>query len=68
MPKVYDAVYRTALEQQVPKPLIDQLIRIFAFDVDFQARITPGDSIEVFHSLPEDDPDASEPGNSVTPR
>ncbi len=61
LPKVYDAVYRTALEQQVPKPLIDQLIRIFAFDVDFQARITPGDSIEVFHSLPEDGADASDP-------
>ena len=39
---LYDAVYETALEQQVPTPLIDQLIRIFAFDVDFQARISPG--------------------------
>lgn len=36
LPKLYDAVYRTALEQQVPAPLVDQLIRIFAFDVDFQ--------------------------------
>jgi murein DD-endopeptidase MepM/ murein hydrolase activator NlpD len=61
LPKLYDAVYRTALEQQVPKPLIDQLVRVFAFDVDFQARITPGDTLEVFHSLPGDDPDAAEP-------
>jgi murein DD-endopeptidase MepM/ murein hydrolase activator NlpD len=61
LPRVYDAVYQTALEQQVPKPLIEQLIRIFAFDVDFQARIGAGDSIEVFHSLPDTDPDASEP-------
>lgn len=61
MPKVYDAVYRTALEQEVPKALIDQLVRVFAFDVDFQARISPGDTIEVFHSLPEDDAAASEP-------
>jgi len=63
LPKVYDAVYRTALEQQVPKSLIDQLIRTFAFDVDFQARITPGDTLEVFHSLPSDesDPDAGDP-------
>lgn len=61
MPKVYDAVFRTALEQQVPKPLIDQLIRIFAFDVDYQARMSPGDTLEVFHSLPDEAPDASEP-------
>jgi len=63
LPKVYDAVYRTALEQQMPKSLIDQLVRVFAFDVDFQARITPGDTLEVFHSLPSDDPDpdAAEP-------
>ncbi len=62
LPKLYDAVYRTALEQQVPAPLVDQLIRIFAFDVDFQARVTPGDSIEVFHSIQDlEDRDAPEP-------
>lgn len=62
LPRVYDAVYETALEQQVPTPLIDQLIRIFAFDVDLQSRITPGDSLEVFHSLPDpSDRDATDP-------
>jgi murein DD-endopeptidase MepM/ murein hydrolase activator NlpD len=60
MPRLYDAIYETALEQQVPPPLIDQLVRIFAFDVDYQARVTPGDSIEVFHSLP--DPQDTESG------
>ncbi len=62
IPKLYDAVYQTALKQEMPPQLIDQLIRIFAYDVDFQARITPGDSMEVFHSLPDSsDPDASDP-------
>jgi murein DD-endopeptidase MepM/ murein hydrolase activator NlpD len=61
MPRVYNAIFRTALEQQVPRPLIDKLIRIFAFDVDYQARMSPGDSIEIFHSLPDENPDASEP-------
>ncbi len=61
-PKLYDAVYTTALEQQIPKPLIDQLIKIFAFDVDFQARTKPGDSLEVLHSMGDPtDRDASEP-------
>ena len=62
LPKLYDAVYETALEQQIPKPLIDQLIRIFAYDVDFQSRITPGDTMEVFHSLPDaSDRDGGDP-------
>jgi murein DD-endopeptidase MepM/ murein hydrolase activator NlpD len=52
-PTLYDALYQTALAQQVPKPLIEQLIRIFAYDVDFQARVSPGDSMEVFHSMPD---------------
>ena len=47
MPKVYDALYETALEQQVPQPLIDQLIKIFAFDVDYQSRVAPGDQVKV---------------------
>lgn len=61
MPRLYDALYETALEQQVPSPLIEQLVRIFAYDVDFQARISPGDTLEVFHSLPETGEDAGEP-------
>jgi len=61
MPRLYDAVYETALAQEVPPQLIEQLVRIFAYDVDFQARISPGDTLEVFHSLPEDSPDAAEP-------
>ncbi len=61
MPRLYDAVYQTALEQEVPPALIEQLVRIFAYDVDFQARISPGDTLEIFHSLPDADPDASEP-------
>ena len=60
--KLYDAVYQTALEQDIPQPLIDQLIRIFAFDVDFTGRANPGDAIEVLHSMPDPgDRDAGEP-------
>ena len=61
-PQLYDAVYETALEQQVPKSLVDRLIRIFAFDVDFQQRVAPGDSMEILQSLPDPaDKDASAP-------
>jgi murein DD-endopeptidase MepM/ murein hydrolase activator NlpD len=53
MPRVYDALYQTAIEQQIPKSLINELVRMFAFDVDFQARVSPGDAMEVFHSMPD---------------
>jgi len=53
MPHVYEALYETAIEQQIPKSLIDELVRMFAFDVDFQARVSPGDAMEVFHSMPD---------------
>ena len=46
----------------MPAAMVDQLIRIFAFDVDFQGRANFGDSMEVFHSLPDpNDRDANEP-------
>lgn len=54
MPRLYDSIYETAREQQIPERLITELIRIFSYDVDYQSRVSPGDSIEVFHSLPED--------------
>ena len=61
-PTLYNAVYETALEQQVPKPLVDQLVRIFAFDVDFQQRANPGDSLEILHSIADPaDKDAGDP-------
>ena len=43
LPQLYDALYATALDSRCRAPLIDQLIRIFAYDVDYQARISPGD-------------------------
>jgi murein DD-endopeptidase MepM/ murein hydrolase activator NlpD len=61
-PKLYDAVYETALEQQVPAPLVDEMIRAFAYDVDFTQRAAPGDALEIFHSMP--DPSDSEAADS----
>lgn len=49
-PVLYTSLYQTALEQGLPSQLVDELIRIFAFDVDFNARVQPGDSLEVFYA------------------
>ena len=53
MPNLYDSLYETARQQQIPEPLITELVRILSYDVDFQMRVSPGDGIEVFHSLPD---------------
>ncbi|WP_417687895.1 M23 family metallopeptidase [Roseibium sp.] len=49
-PVLYDSLYQTALEQEMDEPLIDELIRIFSFDVDFNARVQPGDALEIFYA------------------
>src|SRR5439155_22963066 len=45
--RLYQSIYETALRNQVPRPLIDDLIRIYSYDVDFQRKVQPGDSCEV---------------------
>ncbi len=51
LPSVYNGIYRAALSQNLTNNLARQLVKIFAFDVDFQRRIFPSDSLEVFYSL-----------------
>ncbi len=51
LPSIYDGVYRAALSQDLTKRIARQLIRIYAFDVDYHKRISPSDTLEVFYSL-----------------
>jgi murein DD-endopeptidase MepM/ murein hydrolase activator NlpD len=52
--QLYESLYETALKSELPKPVIDDLVRIFANDVDFQRPVTGGDSFEAFYSEPDD--------------
>src|SRR2546423_14337322 len=52
--RIYQSIYETALRNQVPRPVIDDLVRIYSYDVDFQRRAQPGDSFEVLYSGEED--------------
>jgi len=47
-PAIYDSLYQTALEQDMPESIIADLVRMFSFDVDFNARVQPGDALELF--------------------
>ncbi|MFN4009762.1 MAG: M23 family metallopeptidase [Pannonibacter sp.] len=57
VPSLYEGVYQTALEQEIPEPMIGELVRAFSYDVDFNARVQPGDAIEVFYGMSEEGSD-----------
>ncbi len=58
--RLYNAFYESALKQQIPKRMIDELVRIFANDIDFNRAVTGGDAFEVFYSESEDRDGANE--------
>ena len=39
---LYQSVYETALRNQIPRPIIEDLVRIYSYDVDFQRKVQPG--------------------------
>jgi murein DD-endopeptidase MepM/ murein hydrolase activator NlpD len=53
---LYQSVYETALRNQIPKPIIEDLIRIYSYDVDFQRKVQPGDSFEVLYAGEDETP------------
>lgn len=52
--QLYDSFYETGLKQDIPRPIIDELVRIFANDVDFQGPVSGGDSFEALYDNGED--------------
>lgn len=51
---LYESLYETALRHEVPREVIENLVKVYSFDVDFQRRVRAGDSFEVLF-----EPDAS---------
>src|SRR5262245_1977465 len=37
--RLYQSIYETGLRHQVPRPVIESLLRIFSYDVDFQRKV-----------------------------
>ena len=56
--RLYQSIYETALRNQVPRPIIEDLVRIYSYDVDFQRKVQPGDSFEVLYAGEEETPSA----------
>ncbi len=52
--KLYNSLYETALKQDIPRSVINEMVRVFANDVDFQRSVAAGDSFEVFYEEGDD--------------
>jgi murein DD-endopeptidase MepM/ murein hydrolase activator NlpD len=48
--RLYQSIYETALRDKVPPAIIEDMVRIYSYDVDFQRKVQPGDSFDVFYA------------------
>jgi len=48
--RLYQSLYETALRNNVPKSVIENLVRIYSYDVDFERKVQPGDSFDVLYA------------------
>ena len=56
-PTLYESLYETALKSSIPRPVIDELVRIFAYDIDFQRKAQEGDGFDVLYVKDDDNTD-----------
>ena len=54
--RLYQSIYETALRNHLPRPVIEDMIRLYSYDVDFQRKVQPGDSFEVLFAGEEENP------------
>jgi murein DD-endopeptidase MepM/ murein hydrolase activator NlpD len=52
--RLYQSIYETALRNKVPANVIEDMVRIYSYDVDFQRKVQPGDSFDVFFAGEDD--------------
>ena len=62
--RLYQSIYETALRNKVPPSVIEDMVRIYSYDVDFQRKVQPGDSFDVFYAG-EDEGSSSTEKNDV---
>ena len=48
--RLYQSLYETALRNNVPNAVIQDLVRIYSYDVDFDRKVQPGDSFDVLYT------------------
>ncbi|MFO1172432.1 MAG: M23 family metallopeptidase [Hyphomicrobiaceae bacterium] len=59
---LYASLYTAASTQGMSPDMIQRVLRTFAYDVDFQRRVGPGDTFEAFFDVPDDELSPTGPG------
>jgi murein DD-endopeptidase MepM/ murein hydrolase activator NlpD len=54
--RLYQSIYETGLRNHIPRPVIDDFVRIYSYDIDFQRKVQPGDSFEVLFAGEDENP------------
>ena len=52
---LYQSLYAAASQQGMSPDLIMRVLRTYAYDVDFQRRVGPGDTFEAFFDIPDEE-------------
>ncbi|MEM6615511.1 MAG: M23 family metallopeptidase [Pseudomonadota bacterium] len=52
---VYRGLYEAGIQHSIPRPVLNELVRVHSYDVDFQRAVQPGDHFTAFFELPTDD-------------
>ena len=50
-PTIYNSIYQTALKQKIPRTVIDELIRLYLYELDFNSKVRVGDSFQILFEL-----------------
>ncbi|SDO69372.1 Murein DD-endopeptidase MepM and murein hydrolase activator NlpD, contain LysM domain [Methylobacterium phyllostachyos] len=49
-PRLYQSLYETAARHDLPRATVEDIVRVFSYDLDFQRRIASGDGLDVFYT------------------
>ena len=47
---IYQSLYETGARNDIPRPIIEQLMKVFFFDIDLQKEVNDGDQLELFYN------------------
>lgn len=59
---LYQSLYAAASQQGMASDMIMRVLRTYAYDVDFQRRVGPGDTFEAFFDVPAEEAISTSPG------
>ncbi|MDP2620580.1 MAG: M23 family metallopeptidase [Hyphomicrobiales bacterium] len=57
--QLYDSLFETGRKSNLPESVMQRMMRIQAYDVDFKRQVQPGDSFDVFYIADDNEGDVS---------